>query len=93
MQPITKDKPRDPEGQARQDCANAIDNRLKSEPRKVYYVLADGYENAVSADGQYLVYEEYRGTDRRAYDSYRPANRFEVHLLKKIEGLNSFFVE
>jgi len=93
MQPTTKDLPRDSEGQARQDCASAIENRLKTESYRVFYVVSDGHENAVSVDGQYLVYEEYRGTDRRAYDSYRPANRFEVHLLKKIEGLNSFFVE
>jgi len=53
----------------------------------------DGYATAMYADGRLLIYDEYQGTDGKAYERLRPANKFESRLLRKIDGLNSFFVK
>ena len=66
---------------------------IKDRPHKNRYIVSDGYATAMYADGRLLIYDEYQGTDGKAYERLRPANKFELHLLRKIDGLSSFFVE
>ena len=66
---------------------------IKDKPRHNRYIVMDGYATAMYADGRLLIYDEYQGTDGKAYERLRPANKFESRLLRKIDGLNSFFVK
>ena len=66
---------------------------IKDKPHKNRYIVSDGYVTAMYAEDRLLVYEEYQGADGKFYERLRLATEFESRLLRKIDGLNSFFVK
>lgn len=86
--------PKDATGQKMQREFQRIQAEFNAaNPSQRALVISDGFEYAIRLDGVYYVYEFYHGSDGVEYDMYRPANKFETHILAKVESLLRFFVE
>ncbi len=83
----------DQRGVAYEAEAVRIYQLIKDKPRQNRYIVHDGYVSAMYAENKLLIYEEYKGTDGKFYERLRSTTEFEAHLLRKIDGLSSFFVE